>query len=263
MPNLTTPFLNLGGTDINKDMDDVQNWSIALIDELKYMFCNLDAGNCQEAAKVKAQNIDCTKARIKSAQIQSLQAHKIKTGTLDVSDKVTIQGESDAARMTMNAQTLIFYDKDEQGREIPRIYMGFDSNSGKYVFEVYNKEGQEEIHMNDDGNVVFCGTISGGKIESETDINITKDATVGKRIILQDQNNLTMNYEEAGIISVNTGIMQIIANNHRSINLNTDGNIDLNGNSVKINGMEVATQADMGSIEKSIKNWVLENFQQK
>lgn len=239
MPNLTTPFLHLGGTDINKDMDDVQNWSISLIDELKYLFCNLDAGNCQEAAKVKAQNIDCTKARISSAQIQSLKASKIKTGTLDVSDRVTIQGESDAARMVMNAQTLIFYDKDEQGEEIPRIYMGFDSDSGKYVFEVYNKEGQKEIYMNDDGNVVFCGTIRGGKIESDTDINVTKDATVGKRIILQDQNEATMGYEEAGIISVNTGIMQIIAKNNRGINLNTGGNIDLNGNSVKINGMDI------------------------
>ncbi|MCI8404065.1 MAG: hypothetical protein HFE49_04100, partial [Clostridia bacterium] len=45
MPNLTTPYLNLGGRDIDKDMDDVQDWSIALIEELRYILCNLDAGN--------------------------------------------------------------------------------------------------------------------------------------------------------------------------------------------------------------------------
>lgn len=160
MPNLTTPFLHLGGTDINKDMDDVQNWSISLIDELKYLFCNLDAGNCQEAAKVKAQNIDCTRARISSAQIQSLKASKIKTGTLDVSDRVTIQGESDAARMVMNAQTLIFYDKDEQGEEIPRIYMGFDGE--KYVFLVQNSEATQGIHMDENGNIIITGLFSTG-----------------------------------------------------------------------------------------------------
>ena len=68
MPNLTTPYLNLGGRDIDKDMDDVQDWSIALIEELRYILCNLDAGNCMEAGKVQAKNIDCSKARIHNAQ---------------------------------------------------------------------------------------------------------------------------------------------------------------------------------------------------
>lgn len=104
--------------------------------------------------------IDCTTARIKSAQIQSLKASKIKTGTLDVSDRVTIQGESDAARMVMNAQTLIFYDKDEQGEEIPRIYMGFDGE--KYVFLVQNSEATQGIHMDENGNIIITGLFSTG-----------------------------------------------------------------------------------------------------
>ena len=259
MPNLTTPFLHLGGTDIDKDMDDVQNWSIALIDELKYLFCNLDAGNCQEAAKVKAQNIDCTRMKISSAQIHSLKASKIKTGTLDVSDAVTIQGESEDARMVMNAQTLIFYETNEKGQEIPRICMGFDKNSGKYVFEVYNKEGQHEIYMDDDGNVIFSGTIRGGKITSDTDINVTKDATVGRRIILQDKNEATAGFEEAGVIAVGDGIMQMLAKNSRTINISTDGNIDLKGKRVTVNSKEVATQSDLNDM----KEWISEHFQTK
>jgi hypothetical protein len=258
MPNLTTPFLHLGGTDINKDMDDVQNWSISLIDELKYILCNLDAGNCQEASKVKAQNIDCSKARIHNAQIQSLTADKLTAGTIDAG-KITIKGEDeDGNKMVMSGKSLIFYEKDEKGRNMPRIYIGFDGQ--KYVFEVYNKEGNKEITMNDDGNVIFSGTIRGGKIDSDTDINVTKDITVGRRIILRDKDEASTGYYEAGIISVGNGIMQMLTKNNRSINISTGGNIDLSCGSCKVNGIEIATQADLGSIEKSIKNWVLDNF---
>lgn len=164
MPNLTTGFPNISGVgtldNMYQDLIRIHDWAMELTDELKYMFCNLDAGNVMEAAKVRAQNIDCTRARISSAQIQSLKASKIKTGTLDVSDKVTIKGESDAARMVMNAQTIIFYEKDDSGKEIPRIYMGFDGE--KYVFLVQNSDATQGIHMDENGNVIITGVFSTG-----------------------------------------------------------------------------------------------------
>ncbi len=229
MPNLTTPFLHLGGRDIDKDMDDVQNWSIALIDELKYILCNLDAGNCMEASKVQAKNIDCSKARISSAQIQSLKASKIKTGMLDVSDQVTIQGESDDARMVMNSQTLIFYEKDKNGNEIPRIYMGYDKDKGKYVFEVYNNDYKKEVYLDDDGNAFFSGTIKGGKIEADTDINVTTDATIGNHLKFRDP-NVVIDGNDIGAeiyIENQNSTFHIKTNNSRSIWLETAGNVNV------------------------------------
>lgn len=251
MPNLTTPFLFLGGTDINKDMDEVQNWSINLIEELKYILCNLDAGNVTEAHSVKAQNIDCTQARIHNAQIQSLTADKLTAGTIDAGE-ITVKGEDENGMMIMSGETLVFYEKDEHGENKPRICIGF--NGQRYVFEVYNREGQKEIEMDDNGNVIFRGIIRGGKIDSDTDINVTKDARIGRKIILQDRNENTAGYEEAGIIAVGDGVMQISAKNNRSINVDTGGNINLSCGSCMVNGKEVATQADIDELKEEIKD---------
>lgn len=184
MPNLTTGFPNISGVgtlnNMYQDLIRIHDWAMELTDELKYMFCNLDAGNVMEAAKVKAQNIDCTKARIKSAQIQSLKADKIKTGTLDVSENVTIKGEGDNAKMEMNAQTIVFYEKDDSGKEIPRIYMGFDGE--KYVFEVYDKKGNKSIYLNESGEAVFGGTIQTMKdclIQGELRVGLSGNNTKG------------------------------------------------------------------------------------
>lgn len=179
MPNLTSA-LPRKTMDINKNCDNLYDWAISLVDELKYILCNLDAGNVTEAHSVKAQNIDCSMARVKSAQIQSLKADKIKTGTLDVSDNVTIQGDSDAAKMVMNSQTIIFYEKDRHGNEIPRIYIGFDGK--KYVFEIYDKNGSKGIYLNNDGEAVFGGTIQTMKdclIQGELRVGLSGNNTKG------------------------------------------------------------------------------------
>jgi hypothetical protein len=261
MPNLTTPFLHLGGTDINKDMDDVQNWSISLIDELKYILCNLDAGNCQEASKVKAQNIDCSKARIHNAQIQSLTADKLTAGTIDAG-KITIKGEDeDGNKMVMSGKSLIFYEKDEKGRNMPRIYIGFDGQ--KYVFEVYNKEGNKEITMNDDGNVIFSGTIRGGKIDSDTDINVNKDVYVGQYLrvgFLRVSVNEGIPYnewcDESGIILSGGATIKTI-NGGNSISILAIAGINLDADLVRIKGKRVLTEEDLGDIKEEIRD--LEN----
>ena len=275
MPNLTTPYLNLGGRDIDKDMDDVQDWSIALIEELRYILCNLDAGNCMEAGKVQAKNIDCSKARIHNAQIQSLTADKltagtidaeeidvinmkagnIATGTLDVSDRVTIQGESDDARMVMNAQTLIFYEKDKNGNEIPRIYMGYDKDKGKYVFEVYNNDYKKEVYLDDDGNAFFSGTIKGGKIEADTDINVTTDATIGNHLKFRDP-NVVIDGNDIGAeiyIENQNSTFHIKTNNSRSIWLETAGNVNVSaGNYIAMTCKDKDNRPDLTVNDKRI-----------
>lgn len=125
---------------------------------------------------------------------------------------------------------------DETGKKL-KIKLG--DHGDKYAFAIYDNDGKPAIFMDEKGDVIFSGIVQGGKIESDTDINVTKDATVGRRIILQDKNEATAGYEEAAIISVSQGVMQILANNSRSINLYTDGNINLNGKSVMVNGMDI------------------------
>ncbi len=275
MPNLTTPFLHLGGRDIDKDMDDVQNWSIALIDELKYILCNLDAGNCMEAGKVQAKNIDCSKARIHNAQIQSLTADKLTAGTIDAEEIKVINidadnintgmlnsglvnvGNSDSyGSVALTGDTLVFYEKvkDESGKtvNVPRIMMGRDK-ANNYIFTVQNRDATQGIYMDSDGNIYITGHFTGGSISSETTIDVNTDARIGRRLILKDKNEATAGYEEAGIISVSEGVMQILANNSRSINLHTDGNVNLNGKSIMANGVEIATQADIDEIKEEIR----------
>lgn len=155
MPNLTTPFLNLKGKDINKDMDEVQNWSVALIDELKYILCNLDAGNVTEANSVKAHHIDCSQARIKGAQIQSLKADKISAGTIDAG-KISIKDTSGNGYMELFKQTLTFFENNKL-----RIHIGRD-DKGNYIFLVQNSDASQGIYMDENGNIVITGLFSTG-----------------------------------------------------------------------------------------------------
>lgn len=168
MPNLTTPFLNLKGEDINDDMQKIKEWSVSLIDELKYILCNLDAGNVSEANSVKAQNIDCTTARIKGAQIQSLTADKLSAGTIDAGE-ITVKGESDRGKMVMSGETLAFYEK---GNSRPRIYIGRDGDA--FVFEVQSSDGKQGVYMDESGQVYMTGILS-----TDKDCLIQGDLRVG------------------------------------------------------------------------------------
>ncbi|MCI8403896.1 MAG: hypothetical protein HFE49_03240 [Clostridia bacterium] len=85
-----------------------------------------------------------------------------------------------------------------------------------------------ENSMPEEGHAIFAGKVSGGSVESDTDINVTKDVTVGRKIILQDKNENTLGYEMAASISVDTGTLYINTNNSRAIELSTNGTIFLN-----------------------------------
>lgn len=143
----------------------------------------------------------------------------------------------------------LLYINDGSGKR--RIDMG--NLNKEFVFNLYDEDGNPVIHFDEHGNMIVTGTMRGGSIESDTDINVTKDAKIGRRIILQDKNEATAGYEEAAIISVSQGVMQILANNSRSINLHTDGNVNLNGKSIMVNGKEVATQSDLETIKNEIR----------
>lgn len=152
MPNLTTPFLRLSG-DTEQDLKQIEQWSVALVDELKSVLCNLDSGNVGEAASVKAQNIDCTKAKIKDAQVQSMTADKLTAGTINTGE-ITVSGESDKGSMEMSGEKLEFYEK---GNPSPRIYIGRDGKG--YIFIIQSSDTKQGIYMDDDGRVYMTGAI--------------------------------------------------------------------------------------------------------
>lgn len=92
MPQLTTPYYPKRTGDIKQDLDSLTNHVSTLIEDLQYVLNNLDAGNVIEAAKVRAENIDTTNAKVANAQIQTLKAGKI-WGELIAGEKVTVSNE--------------------------------------------------------------------------------------------------------------------------------------------------------------------------
>lgn len=252
MPNLTTGFPKRTGN-LEDDYENLYNWSVSLIDELKSILCNLDSGNVTEANSVKAQNIDCTQARIKDAQMQSLTADKLTAGEIDAreiivhhinaseidtgklnSGVVNIGCDDDYGRVLLDGDSLVFYEKVD-GKLYQRIAIG-RGDDGNYIFTVQNRDETQGVYMDSDGTIRITGNFIGGNIDIET------DAKVGRKIILRDKNESTLGYENAAIISVDTGVVRVQANNSRTIELNTNGNIDLKCNSCKINGHEVLTE---------------------
>lgn len=167
MPNLTTPFLKLKGEDTSEDLKAIQEWTTALIDELKYILCNLDAGNVTEAGSVTASNIDCTKARIKGAQIQSLTADKISAGTIDAGE-VTVAGKTDDGSVCLTGDSIVMYDSHSK----LRIAMGVNED-GNYIFTVQNADGTQGVYMDGNGEVYMTGTLNAKDgIISGTAVNI-------------------------------------------------------------------------------------------
>lgn len=138
-------------------VNNMQDWCVSLVEQVRFVLNNLDASNVSEAASVKAENIDTRFAKIKSAQIQSLKADKIKTGTLHVTENMTI--ENDDWSIKFLSDSIVFSDPD--GTQ--RLAMGRVENSETFVFVLYDKKGKPTLTMNSAGEAVFSGTIQTNK----------------------------------------------------------------------------------------------------
>ena len=248
MPNLTTGFPKKTGN-LESDYENLYNWSVSLIDELKSILCNLDSGNVTEANSVKAQNIDCTQARIKDAQMQSITADKLTAGTIDArdinvininadnintgtlnSEIVNIESEDAKGKLILDGDSLIFYEKD--GDKIDqRIAIG-RGEDGKYIFTVQNRDGTQEVYMDSGGNINITGNIGGA-----SNISVTSDVDIGETLNFKDRDTQT----NGGIISISNNRLYIAGVGSRGIEIYTKGNIDLNCGSCRINGKNVLT----------------------
>ena len=160
MPNLTTPIPPKLTGAAGDDIKAIKKWGTALIDELSYIFNNLDAGNVSEAASVKAENIDTSNAKIQNAQIGNLTADKLRTGQLNT-NLVTV--ESDFGNLSMSGSSIIQRDNKEE-----RFKVEYDPDTGLFSFVINNSEGNPTVYINSFGNAVFSGRVDSSEIFSST-----------------------------------------------------------------------------------------------
>lgn len=191
MPLLTVGY-PIEKWDTDENVKEVKNVLNETIDQLRYILCNLDAGNVIEAASVKAQNIDVTQAQIQDAQIGSLKADKIYAGTID-SNKVSIRNKSGGKQIDITGSYIHF---TENGTD--RAGMGYLSD-GTFVFYINDPSGEKvRIGLDSGGNAYVRGTIDSSTIYASNIIGATKAAA----------GNLGLDKVFAVVDTAGIGIMQ-------------------------------------------------------
>ncbi len=168
MPNFTTPIPPRLTGDTDRDVALLKSWGTALIDELTYLFNNLDSGNVIEAASVKAENIETANAKITNAQIGSLTADKLVTGSVDT-ERVTVADKD--GNLEISGSQIIISDRKKE-----RFIAAYDKGEDTFNFQLCNEDGEPTVSINSKGDAVFSGVIESAKIFSSTIIGTDKDS---------------------------------------------------------------------------------------
>ena len=168
MPNFTTPIPPKLSGNAETDIGKIKRWGTALVDELTYLFNNLDCKNVIEAGTVKAENIDTTTAKITNAQIGSLTADKLATGTVDT-ERVTVKDKN--GRLTISGSEISISDGSRQ-----RFCAAYDKNTGSFEFIIRNAEGEPTVSIDSAGDAHFGGVVEGSTIFSSTVIGTDSTA---------------------------------------------------------------------------------------
>lgn len=160
MAQLTTPIPPSLTGKAEEDVKRLKEWGTALVDELSYLFQNLDAGNVREAAAVKAENINTNSARISNAQIGALTADKLVAGVVDT-QKVTVADED--GYLELSGSEIVIRDG-----VMDRFRVTYDKESGQFRFLLYNEEGSPTVYIGSGGDAVFTGKVDGSAIYGST-----------------------------------------------------------------------------------------------
>ncbi len=168
MPNFTTPIPPRLTGDATRDVDLLKKWGTALIDELTYLFNNLDSGNVIEAASVKAENIETNNAKITNAQIGALTADKLVTGSVDTN---LVSVTDNDGTLSISGSQIVISDKSRE-----RFIAAYDKYEDVFRFELYNSEGEPTVSINSGGDAVFSGIVESAKIFSSTIIGTDSES---------------------------------------------------------------------------------------
>lgn len=194
---------------------------------------------------------------LKTVQKNSGRANKLKTsyfhGTVNSTQNPV---ESDNKKLLLDGDLLIIKD-----RQRDRIHIGNDEvdNKKQFVFLLYDVDGNPVIFFDEKGNGIFSGTIRGAKIESDTDINVNKDASVGQYLrvgyisaYVNDEGKTIYKWsDESGILL--SGYTSIkTTNGGNNLAIGAMSSIELNAAKVMQNGKRLLTEADLDSLKAQI-----------
>ena len=212
MPNFTTPIPPklTGNTEL--DISLLKEWGTSLIDELSYLFNNLDTKNVIEASSVKAEHIDTNSAKIRDAQIGNLNADKLICGSVDTS-KVNVKDEN--GNLSITGSKITISDSENE-----RFSASYSPYTDKFNFTLYNEYGSPTVNIGSDGNAVFSGELNSSTIFSSKIIGTDKGSYedfIGDTFadidksgikIMQDKNGTR--YQKVGISASDSGEALIV-----------------------------------------------------
>ena len=194
MPNVTTPIPpNLTGR-TEEDIKRLKEWGTALIDELSYLFSNLDAGNVLEAASVKAENIDTASATISNAQIGALSADKLMAGTVDTGKVTVADGEN---QLEISGSEIVIRDRNHN-----RFIAAYNKETKKFQFLLCNEKGEPTVSINSNGDAIFSGQVESSVIYASTVIgtdSVSYEETKGDVFAQMDPTGLKVMQDKDGV----------------------------------------------------------------
>ena len=91
-------------------------------------------------------------------------ADRIVAGTI-MTNMVKLMGEG--AKLTIDNNMITMKDSDgteEDSDGTKRLKLGYDTDSGTYLFELYDKDGNKTMYFGDDGNLTMTGVFQTGSI---------------------------------------------------------------------------------------------------
>ena len=195
---------------------------------------------------------------LKTVQKNSGRANKLKTsyfhGTVNSTQNPV---ESDNKKLLLDGDLLIIKDSQRD-----RIHIGNDEvdNKKQFVFLLYDVDGNPVIFFDEKGNGIFSGTIRGAKIESDTDINVNKDASVGQYLrvgyissYVNDEGKTIYKWsDESGILL--SGYTSIkTTNGGNNLAIGAMSSIELNATKVMQNGKRLLNENDFNDIMEEIR----------
>lgn len=195
MPNFTTPIPPKLTGQTEKDLKSIKEWGTALVDELTYLFNNLDAGNVLEAAMVKAENLSTANAKISNAQIGALTADKLTAGTVDTKKVTVADGDG---KLELSGSSLVVRDGSNQTRFIA----SYNKTTGKFQFQLCDSQGNPTVSIDSGGEAVFTGTVESSAIYSSTIIGTDSESyadTCGGVFAQLDPTGIKMMRDSQGV----------------------------------------------------------------
>ena len=195
---------------------------------------------------------------LKTVQKNSGRANKLKTsyfhGTVNSTQNPV---RSDNKQLLLDGDLLTIKDSRRD-----RIHIGNDTvdNKKQFVFLLYDVDGNPVIFFDENGNGIFSGTIRGAKIESDTDINVNKDASVGQYLrvgyvssYVNDEGKTIYKWtDESGILL--SGYTSIkTTNGGNNLAIGAMSSIELNATKVMQNGKRLLNENDLNDIMEEIR----------